>query len=627
VTASADGDGSEPPETCFAWAPSSPRPGEGLLGWLLREASDQHVPSIGVVLAHATSRTNLRPDQRIGARLDVAALATVTMVTPDILEPLLYPSIDEERIRFLGASVPRWHLEAKRRRFSPSTLATEGVCLAAWEHKFLPFCPLGWEFLTDRCPECATRQTWHWAVGIDICPKCGSSLTIRTRRTVPKEWQSPLSVIAGLTQGRTLEELLDGALPPVELRHADPGDVLELIHAMFPFCGAKPLNRSYSAWWRRRPLRLARTLAEAASLVLGWPEAAVARLASRAGDAGGRSTRAMGHLLQGRGLRDGSLAERLIGDLARGYRADGIGRVSNSSSGYTVGATMRLLGTDTGHVSTARRRGHLRAVPLLRRAKLLMGFDREDVDRVADVLRHRASAWHTAAVLGLPLYAAEDLANEGVLSPCRHPYIVDFFGPMAFDRRHLDALVEELQAAAVPHLDDAPRVVDAVKRISGSPKPWACLLSRILSDNLPMSVDPGHGPILTRMRITRESADDVLAAHHGSDPSGDPQRILGIGDALEMLNLTGKRHTALKAAVADPTAIRLSEVAALGKTFISCAEIAARWGLHHKRASSVLRTIAPHLVHGPLGWPRDRVEAFSACLAQARRRLSRDSLS
>lgn len=599
----------EPAEACFAWPPQAPRPGEGLLGWLLREASDQHVPTIGVILARATPRSDLRAHQRIGCRLDVQALADATMTDKTIISRLMYQEIDDERIGFNGANVPRWHLESRSRRFSPTTLG-EGAMLAAWEHKFLPFCPTSWEFLTDRCcePRCTARQTWHWAVGIDCCPRCGSELSARPRRTVPVAWRERLSIVASLTCGAAPATF--GEAIPSGLYDADPGDVLELIHALFPLCGERALTISTSKWWQRRPVRLASTLAAATGLLAEWPCAIIERFASLGGRRAAE-VRGAGAVLKGRNIRVGNPAAALLTELANGMRVHGTGRGPGSDKAYSIGTATSLLGSGTAIVAAKRRRGMLRTSPMLRNGEVVLGLDRADIDDVVDKLKHRLSGWKVGDRLGMPRYAVEDLSDRGILSTSSHPYIADRYGSNAFDSREVDEFIRSIEARSTTDAQDEIPLRAMMQSIGGCLKPWASTAAAIAGGIVRVRVEVGHRPLVDRIHVWRTDVGPLLASVFEDHPEEDQSRLIILGDAIEILNLKAKHGRAVSAAMHGREAVPVSEILSPGRAFISPTEITARWGTDGRTAAALIRRILPHTKRDPLGWPREVIETLS----------------
>ncbi|MFA7637727.1 MAG: TniQ family protein [Parvibaculum sp.] len=162
--------------------PVAPLPGESLAGVVARAAHENLITSPVNLFSHLGM-----PIVRLGSIATRHAdkcddLAYLIGARPDDLRPLFYKRADRyiaglgAEINFLGAHLALRCREPKIRRLSPASLRVSAYHRAAWELRFLHWCPESLEYLLGECPSCGRSFGWAKLAGIHICENCGEDI-------------------------------------------------------------------------------------------------------------------------------------------------------------------------------------------------------------------------------------------------------------------------------------------------------------------------------------------------------------------------------------------------------------------------------------------------------------------
>ena len=136
---------------------------------------------------------------------------------------------------FFGITVPHGSIEVQRRRFSPSFFANHGTFhLAAWELKFLPFCPVTWDLLMSTCSMCKTNpgQPQGWTrtlTPVDRCDECGRELARQIPDVVPDEMRPALEIVRHLAGTTPADRNRVYSHLPRTLQKSSPQEILDVI--------------------------------------------------------------------------------------------------------------------------------------------------------------------------------------------------------------------------------------------------------------------------------------------------------------------------------------------------------------------------------------------------------------
>ena len=167
--------------------PVSPLPGESLAGVVARAAYENLITSPVNVFSHLDM-----PTARLGSVATRYAnkcddLAHLIGAKAEDLRPLFYKRADRHiaglgaEINFLGSHLALRCREPKIRRLSPASLRVSAHHRAAWELRFLLWCPESLEYLISQCSACDKSFGWDKLAGIHICENCGED--IREQKT------------------------------------------------------------------------------------------------------------------------------------------------------------------------------------------------------------------------------------------------------------------------------------------------------------------------------------------------------------------------------------------------------------------------------------------------------------
>lgn len=605
-------------DTQLLWPAYQPDSDEGLLGWVAQNASEQFIASTFLILRAAGQAYRNKRHERKSGGLDAERLAEVMMTTPDLVRERLYDPVDDTgKVRFFGATVQKWHINSNVRRFSPASLRQRCRHRGSWEHQLIPFCMRSWEFLASRCPrpDCRATQGWYWAGGIANCDHCSEPLTEGRRRLVPEEWRDSLRFAAGLVSSDPSESEASMRMLPACFKNEDRGEIFGLIVHLAALSNHLPISSRNIKWWTRRPFRLAYNLHRAGNAVLGWPHGLETHLGNLANQRVSTIDvlrhRAAGFSLRIDHLEQGSLAHRLLIEAARKMQADGVGRHAGNHEAYSIRTVMEKLGSDTAQVARDRRAGLLSTKLMLRHHKIVPAFDRQEIDRLQEALRHRISVPKIGLLLGIPSYAVEHLAHLRLLTHNDAPYLATRRPWPFIDERDVHQFKGELMARAVD-LDASFRfsLSDCMKMVGGRLKPWSAALAELHGGKLPFAVRGGTGPLSRRLVVRADHVTSILACSSpviSEFPARDG-RLISRPEALDVLNL-GLPQTADLAPLMITNSegdkgIPLDVVVEIAHQRIAGAEIIARWEVKSCMLSHHFRRAGVHK-DSKFGWGRE----------------------
>lgn len=576
--------------------PVVPVQGESLLSYVMRTAEWNHLGRFAAALqalgfSCGYSRHTLCEvtrglnEFREALGIDPAALATLWGVEP----------LEAGRRRLGGVWLRPNLIAASRRRLPPSIQAGQHD-QAIWMVKHLGFCPSTWEFLTEVCPRrWCSRPLWWWgAPSIDQCWHCGSRLSeVRRSAKVPTFDRPPLRWIADLFDDR--EEVVERAIsrvPPI-FSVSNATDLYELIVG---------ISRIFQDLWllptQGSGKDTARAAAAAARYILEFPRSHWDFDQNKMGELSDFRTRL-------RSLRDhssiASVRENAGNLLDYGKdRARPQAPEVPTLRYLNLTSTARALQIEASAVNDLVAHKFLDALSAVGgRMRRHRSFRRTQVATLQSKMAARLSWADFCRSTGLPQVAVEQLLAVGALRRCEDGAISLIYGPGHLERSAATSYVERLLQVALP---EAPLgwipLRDVMLGVGGRSKPWAPMLNAALEGDIPGGVARSQGDRLDALAIHPLIARRLVMGGPGASFSfGDAPSLtrtastqMGAGDVASYLNCTAQDISWLRArgylgSISMPPARAMylrSDVEALGVTYISTREIAARLGLKAK---------------------------------------------
>lgn len=188
--------------------PVSPLPGESLAGVIARSAYENLITSPAYVFSHLGM-----PIARLGSIATRHSaycndLAYLIGAMADEIRPLFYKRMDRQvsglgaEIDFFGSHLALRCRESKIRRLSPESLRVSGHHRAAWELRFLQWCPESFQYLLSHCPSCGKSFGWEKLAGIHICEHCGADVRDQEAEYVAESDRDAARLISNLLLNR-----------------------------------------------------------------------------------------------------------------------------------------------------------------------------------------------------------------------------------------------------------------------------------------------------------------------------------------------------------------------------------------------------------------------------------------
>lgn len=220
------------------------------------------------------------------------------------------------------------------------------------------------------------------------------------------------------------------------------------------------------------------------------------------------------------------------------------------------------------------------------RGNSVRAFDPEELIRLAPRLRRAIPRARAAGMLGISIFGIEQLSASGIFRPD---------GPSG-DRGQAAAhlaetmrVIDRMQDAASETVDDPISLVEAVRHISGRPKPWGVIFSNLLDGKVPYACAQDSGkPLVKRISIPRELLSYTVSLRFDRSQYCDDE-FEGRWrqcDALECLNgdvNAPELLTTLTSFGTRPKWYLATEVEALAANGVTTSDLARRANVDVKR--------------------------------------------
>jgi len=602
--------------------PLSPEPGETLLGFLVRSAEHNYLPSPSPILNDLGVNLHLKGD----------CLGRLAGDLPVLADLLGQPLAEANRLwgaeplsggrRRLGGVWLRSELIFSSHRRLPRTFVPGSADRAFWMVRNLGFCPESWELLVDRCPRpwCGRRLTWCSANALHCCGFCGATVSEAKRRRVPVKDRPALDWLTGLFGedeeyvGRTLQRLpplfeLDSATDTYELLTAlsRPMNVLSRAQSDGQLSGLGDvaaacrfiLDFPRSHWdLQQVDQEVSRNFRHRLEWVAHHTTLAVVRRETERLLHYGRARVRAPHLPSGRSdWLSISAAARLL-------------RVQRSSVRNLIDSGL-LPATDGGG-------GELRDHSVIRRS---------DVSDIERRIRERMSWRQFCSASGLPQIALEQLLAGGLLRAKDDPAVSELFGERQLEGSSAESF---LVLRWDPSLEDEEfnwvPLSRVMQGVGGREKPWARVFQAVLKGDLPGGLRRNADkpqlihhtvhPITARRlimggpnaRTPFDFQEGDLGEHWRTDLSPRETELHLNCTAQDVMWLRSQKLVSPVNAKGKPTRYARLDVEALGRELITTREIAARLDLRAVDVWQSLQGLASGGAFGQGFFKRDLVE-------------------
>lgn len=571
--------------------PVIPRPGETLLGYIVRSVEENHLPNATTVFTEAGLAGSATADALARASLAIPDLATALRQPLSTLQGLWGAEPPVAGRRRLGGVWLRSSMIEGRHRRIPRKLAVGGSDRAIWAVRHLGFCPETWEVLVQKCPTpwCGRPLTWLSAPGLAKCGFCRAEVSEAKTGRIPMPQREALRWVLGLfddDEGVVARSM--ASVPPnFELETAT--DLHELIYAL-----ARPMQAFRGVVDNRVQLT---DFARACRFVRDFPRSHwdLDQLDLRVRSDFRR--RVEGVFQHSTYPVVQTEAKRIL-EYGRPRRPYVCRKFKQPL--FDVTRTASFLGVQRGDVRRLVAAGHLKARPVAGgKSRGHYVVRREDVEALEARLNARMGWRDFCSKASVPTLALEQMLASGMLRPREDPAVMELFG----DRQICLPDAEKLLGGFddLPEEDEGwPALQQVMWGVGGREKPWARVLEAGLTGELPGGLRRDlNRPGLGNLRVHPVTATSLIMGGPDSNSpfafsKGDYGQYLRLslrpGEVEVYLNCTAQDVSWLRSRgdlqatnqKGNPTLYSRAEVECLGRRFVTTREIAARLGVKPK---------------------------------------------
>lgn len=601
--------------------PVFPAPGETLPGYLLRNVQPNHLPSIKPLLEVAGAHIVLNSDciGRVGQAAD--RLYEAFGVPPAAWSGLW--GVESElggRRRLGGVWLTPKQIDSIRRHV-PHSHASGAPDKAIWMVRDLGFCPVSWEFLTDRCPRPGCQPLfWTAATTFEVCGYCETPVSAGQRRTVPKTLRPTLSWLSSLFGDEFAVGRAMGALPAA-LEIPTATDAYDLVLAI-----ARPLRVMVDVSLHGRVNLEPADLVRACRFLLDFPRSHWDLL--QHGPAVVSAFRTRLETLMRYSHRP-AVRSDLIRIMQYGRPERGKTDPVWDSEWLSTTEAAALMRVERSDVRLLIDEGLLPEDSALGgRHRLHSSLKRSHVERLRAELSAQMPLREFSSRTGLKRAEVEQLFGLDLLAESKSAASRLVNRGVHITRDSADGFVEQVTTRVVDESSEGDVALREVMRgVGGRAKPWARVLKAVLDGALPGGVRGDREGRITDLKVHHVTARHLLM---GGPADGLPYAFqpgdLAGWDRLEItpsevenhLNCTAqdvcwlvKRGLLEPVSSEDgPARYEKSQVEQLGRRLITTREVSARLGRKPTELWPELQSIS---LGGSLGqgfYERDVIEAW-----------------
>lgn len=592
---------------------------ESLRGGLSRAFARAGLTSSWLMLKEVGIKHRNRVLVSEDTKLDIAALAEGLQVPRDQILERRYPEVAPGVREFFGLQITSSYFETRTRHFSPTFLKNSKFHHAAWELKFLPFCPETFDMLQSTCiicrPDNGHVQGWiRTLTPVDCCDECGRRLAYQPALKVPEEMQPALNIIARIVSPDSTIRHTFSDFVPSQLKTNSPQQIFDVIIGLTRHV-AIPEGR------RNEDERLVR-LHLACEAVSKWPNG-IDKLDFRVSKKG-----AILPPLMRRYAALGAESPSDIGKAALAGASVQIAQEGGAALGLCDSAELlglskacQLAGLSYDFVDKVWNSGFVTRRYRFHGTTLFPAVDIRELMLFADILKQRMSTATVSYQLGISNYGIEQCALLNVI-PIHALTLPDdgyYFAP-----DQIDNLLQKLQQRSVDVSGNLISIRDALRRTASGVKPWGYILKELLEGRIPFNYHHIPKQRLSEWLLVSETdITEYLPALMQQAASGaaDLSSLISQGDAREILNcsnaVVGMLH-GIEGQGMNPILYPLKKVIARSQECIATFEVVDRLNMSPAAAHCLLREAGVIQVV-PGGWHRGQTEALIACDMAAQR--------
>jgi len=529
---------------------------------------------------------------------DLAVVADCMRVPVEELRTRCLPYADEEKEHrsWWGISLYKRELELDRRMFCPTGLVRAAYTRSEWQLRALPFDEETAHVLTDRCHRCGAIQRFGRAAGIENCDRCFTDLRRGTTPAVPEHLLSSLSNALGLVHPDAERRRQTLAMLPPAVADLGSSDAFTLMrHLSVLSDPSLPAVGWLPAVDIDQRLRRLASMAEAWTLLAGWPHAVTELLDCRIAKSMVRHDDGLGgaavrFFMKASHPRTSTKVARLIEGLRASLRIDQPSGREHAERTLTFQAAAATLMVSTNDLTSVRREGVLKVRFGLKHRLPVALYDRADCEELGALHRSCRTLNRLAWSIRVPIYALEQLVALNLLPLERHPFIVGRFDEPVASLQSMLALTERIERGAEALDEPGTPFIRALFAEEGGMRPWGPAIERLLSGEVRYGFAAGCR-LASRILVAKADLPKLrdLAFDRSRHPGVPFSSTISLENACEVLDL--KWDPAVKIlgpAKAGPENYPLDHVVAIAREHMSVIEIGRRLGL------------------GPAGWRKAR---------------------
>lgn len=245
-------------------------------------------------------------------------------------------------------------------------------------------------------------------------------------------------------------------------------------------------------------------------------------------------------------------------------------------------ALAKLVGIDEPALKQAWDEGRLTQHRWVRGGEYVRAFDEDEVRDLAPRLRVTKARAMIAVRFGMPVYGVEQLIAAKLVTPSGPAVEID---QATLYGRAADDLVRRLTETVRDVVDDPVILIEAIRHVSGRPKPWAAVVEHLLGGAIPFAFEPTAGrKVLVRRLLVPKAAIAKIASAQidvASLTAIECSQGWSQFDSIECLN--GYKNTTsilegIRSTGHSPKVYAAEEVMDRAKTGVTTSDLARRSG-------------------------------------------------